>query len=165
MGQSLYRRKARIIFKSQNLYEEEGSEFLQVPESVWRGRLEQWHLAPRFARIFANEEVEAQKRKLGFLSSPRAYIEGERSEFFLVSESIWRRQLEQWQLALRFAQIFTIRLYLKEGEARKFFKSKGLYRGTEIGIFPSPRTYMDETVGGATPLISLRSVIRQLAVF
>ena len=50
--------------------------------------------------------------------SPKASIEGESSEFFQDSEPLSR------------------------GKGRNFSKSKSLYRGGKLGIFPRPRAYI-----------------------
>ena len=55
---------------------------------------------------------------------------GKSLEFFRVPEPIWTRQLEERHL--------TNRLYFKEEEAWNFFKSQGLYKKGEIGIFVCP---------------------------
>ena len=41
----------------------------------------------------------------------------------------------------RFARFSANRLYSKEEEDRNFYKSQGLCRGREIGIFPIPRAW------------------------
>ena len=71
------------------------------------------------------------------------------SQNFFKSQSLylWRWQLEKWQLAPRFARCIANSLYLKEEEAWNFSKSQGLYKGGEIGIFPSPRNYMKAVLG------------------
>ena len=50
-------------------------------------------------------------------------------------------------------------------KARNFFDSQSLYSERRLGIFLSPRTYMEETVRRETPNTSLRSVLHQQAVF
>jgi len=46
-----------------------------------------------------------------------------------------------------------------------FFKFHSLYREEEFGIFPSPRAYMEKTVGIVTPRTSFCLMLRQQAVF
>jgi len=63
-----------------------------------------------------------------FLHIPKGqYVEGS-LEFFPV-EPIWRKQLERWYLAPRFARCFANRLYSEKKR--------------KLGIFPSPRAYIE----------------------
>ena len=94
------------------------------------------HLTPRFARGLCLRAQECPKifsvpeprgRFENFLS-PRAYIEGERSEYFQVPGPLWRRQKcgASNLVSLGASPICCIR------------------RRRKLGFFPSPRPYMEE---------------------
>ena len=97
------------------------------------------HLKPPLARWLTY--CIRRRRRLGIFSSPKAYIGGGAEEIRILPSS------------------------RAQGKARNFSKSRSLYRGGEIGIFLGAKAYMEETVRRVTPRTSLRSVLRQQAVF
>ena len=96
-------RSLNYCFKSQGLYSGRSSEFFQIPEPLWRRQLEEWHLAPPFARCFANRLYSKWKEARNFSKSQGLY-RGGKIGIFLKSQKyeeiwriLWRKYEEMWR--------------------------------------------------------------------